>query len=461
MRVTFVNHSSLLLEHEGTFLITDPWIGTPAFGSWLPTFPPSIDPAAIIALGPRLSLVISHLHGDHFDEQFIDCVDRSTTVIIPTFHSRHLAGRLATMGFSRVVEVDRDWREVSGGWRVLAFTSRKSDVDATVVVRTKDCAIIHGNDNWERWHEDDLSLVRDRLSDLDRHAVMYCSQANSASGYPLNYETFTRDQKQRLLAQKVARMCTAAMANCNDLGLTTWYPYAGYSSVFVRGHDEYRTDAIFATPTRLRELIRRLEPQVPFASEVTIAEFLPGDLVELPRGTTTAGFISRTGVNLEEYRRASDRLLFATGAVEKCETFRTLPSLDPGLATSYLQTLLQDIARAAVIVMDAKADLRQSLSAKRFGVELRDIGVYGELAFVDLSITLTRGSEADETLIVDSSTLEMICNGRMRANHLYIGYQGMWRRSPPNQFNSDIRTVLATYTYRVQPRLSPSPGGSD
>jgi len=103
-----------------------------------------------------------------------------------------------------------------------------------------------------------------------------------------------------------------------------------------------------------------------------------------------------------------------------------------------------------------RPDVATSLTRKRFGVEVRDLGLYAELSFETAEIAHQRKTEPDETLVITSQTLASIVDGSMRANHLYIGYQGIWRRSPPDQFNADIRSVLATYTYRVQRRARPT-----
>jgi len=343
MKITLLNHSSLLLEVDDAFLVTDPWVVDPAFGSWLPTFPAAIDPTALLALGSRLTVVISHLHGDHFDASFLSCLDPSTKICVPKFKSHHMVERLCSLGLENVTELIRSPGARIGPWTMSAFDSRKSDVDATVVIRTETAGVIHGNDNWERWHPDDLALLRDLLADLDHAAIMNCSQANSASGYPLNYESFDFKRQDELLIQKVQRMCASGMQNSSDLGLTRWYPYAGYSSVFVKNHDEYRSRSIFPTPDRLRNLMSRPLLGVEAPPDVEIADFLPGDSVRLPSHELSPGFIRRAEIDLSRYREASDRLLRATGAVDTCETFSLHQSTSRESAHRQLLALLGDV----------------------------------------------------------------------------------------------------------------------
>jgi len=454
MKVTYINHASLLLESDNSFILTDPWISTPAFGSWLPTFPPAIDPVALLSLGSRLTVVLSHFHGDHFDPAFLSCLDSTTRICIPRFNSRVMIQRLQRMGFENTVELTHGSETSISSWNLLSVVSRKSDVDATIVIRTRDCAVIHGNDNWELWHDEDLELIRTSLADIKRSGIMNCSQANSASGYPLNYETFDADQQRELLRQKVFRMCISGIQNSRNLGLSNWYPYAGYASVFVKNHEEYLTRSIFPVPDELRNLLKAYETNPKFA-KIEIADFLPGDTVDLKTGAVIPGFIRRTRLDLNRYRQASSAFLRSINAVNRCETYidNNRPLTSHKLALNQLNDLLNDIGSAATLLIGEKQELASSLAWKQLGIEIRDLNLYGEINFGTMSISHSVGdSEPTETLVITSEILDLVCDGSMRANHLYIGYQGVWRRNPPHQFNSDIRQALATYTYRIQPR---------
>lgn len=454
MKVTFINHASLLLESDDSFLLTDPWVAAPAFGSWLPTFPPAIDPVALLSLGSRLTIVLSHFHGDHFDPDFLSCLDPTTRICLPRFRSRAMFRRLQQMGFNSITELTQDNWTLISSWNLLSVVSRKSDVDATVVIRTSECAVIHGNDNWECWHDEDLELIRFSLADINRSAIMNCSQANSASGYPLNYETFDIEQQSELLRQKVHRMCVSGMQNSRKLGLSLWYPYAGYASIFVKGHEEYLTRSIFPVPDQLRNLLKVCDTNPKGTDGVDIADFLPGDSVELKTGTVIPGFIRRTRLDLNRYREASSAFLRSINAVNRCETYAASnrPLTSHNMTLNELDILLDGVREAANLLISEKPLLASSLAQKRFGVEIRDVKLYGEIHLGTMSISHEKVGEPTETLVITSRILKLLCDGSMRANHLYIGYQGVWRRNPPHQFNSDIRQVLATYTYRIQPQ---------
>ena len=48
--VTFLNHASVLINLDDTYILTDPWYDSPAFGSWLSTPPMLFNPVYLISL---------------------------------------------------------------------------------------------------------------------------------------------------------------------------------------------------------------------------------------------------------------------------------------------------------------------------------------------------------------------------------------------------------------------------
>jgi len=67
MKITLINHSSLLFKFKKNFILTDFWNTTPAFGSWLPSALPFFNPTYLASLSfeKNFYLAISHAHDDH------------------------------------------------------------------------------------------------------------------------------------------------------------------------------------------------------------------------------------------------------------------------------------------------------------------------------------------------------------------------------------------------------------
>ena len=76
MKVTLVNHSSLLLKFKNSTILTDFWNTSPAFGSWLPSALPFYHPTYLASLSfeDNFYLTISHAHDDHLDEYNRDII---------------------------------------------------------------------------------------------------------------------------------------------------------------------------------------------------------------------------------------------------------------------------------------------------------------------------------------------------------------------------------------------------
>ena len=99
IKILFQNHSSLLLQYNDRYLLTDPWYNKPAFGSWLPSFTPYIHPTYLASLGERLTILVSHGHDDHIDDRLLDIFDKKTKIVTADFKAPSVVNRLKKLGF--------------------------------------------------------------------------------------------------------------------------------------------------------------------------------------------------------------------------------------------------------------------------------------------------------------------------------------------------------------------------
>ncbi len=96
-RITFLGHSTVLLEIGGARLLTDPVLRPRVLH--LRRHGPAPAPAALADLD---GVLISHLHGDHFDPPSLRLLDRATPVVVP----RGAGATTRALGFVTVHEVD-------------------------------------------------------------------------------------------------------------------------------------------------------------------------------------------------------------------------------------------------------------------------------------------------------------------------------------------------------------------
>jgi L-ascorbate metabolism protein UlaG (beta-lactamase superfamily) len=95
MRLTFVGHSTVLIELDGVRILTDPLLRE-RFVHVRRRVPP-VDPALVTDVDV---VVVSHVHHDHLDRPSLRKVARNATVVVPRG-----ARRLVPRSAGRVVEI--------------------------------------------------------------------------------------------------------------------------------------------------------------------------------------------------------------------------------------------------------------------------------------------------------------------------------------------------------------------
>lgn len=96
-RVTWLGHSTVLIELGGVRLLTDPVLRARLLH--MRRVARSVDPALLSGLG---AVLISHMHHDHFDVPSLRRLERAATqLVVPAGSGRRAARR----GFAGVVEV--------------------------------------------------------------------------------------------------------------------------------------------------------------------------------------------------------------------------------------------------------------------------------------------------------------------------------------------------------------------
>jgi L-ascorbate metabolism protein UlaG (beta-lactamase superfamily) len=111
VRLTYIGHSTVLIEFDGVRVLTDPVLrGRIAH---LVRSAPAVDVDAIAKVD---LLLVSHLHPDHFDPGSLQLIDRAAHVVVPR-GARRAAARL---GFAGVTELAVGESSTVGGIEVTA-----------------------------------------------------------------------------------------------------------------------------------------------------------------------------------------------------------------------------------------------------------------------------------------------------------------------------------------------------
>jgi L-ascorbate metabolism protein UlaG (beta-lactamase superfamily) len=109
-RVTWLGHSTVVIEIDGTRLVTDPALRRRI---WHLRRSEAVNAAA---LGELDGILVSHAHFDHLDLASLEQLDRSLPVVVP----RGVGELVRRQGFGRVLEVATGDKLDLGGVRVRA-----------------------------------------------------------------------------------------------------------------------------------------------------------------------------------------------------------------------------------------------------------------------------------------------------------------------------------------------------
>ena len=104
MKFTILSHAGLLIEHNGTQIVTDPWlIGSCYWRSWW-NFP---EPPSELFENLRPDYIyLTHLHWDHFHSPSLKkFFDPSIHILVPKVPTRRMIEDLNWLGFHNVTEI--------------------------------------------------------------------------------------------------------------------------------------------------------------------------------------------------------------------------------------------------------------------------------------------------------------------------------------------------------------------
>ncbi len=224
MRATSIGHAGILIETDAGSILCDPWFVPAFFGGWFP-FPRndqlSDDLRARIEHADFL--YVSHLHGDHHDEAWLDeHLRRDIPILLPGFPTREQRRTLARHGFTNFVQtVDTEELEIAPGLKVaIHIESSITDGpggDSALVVMADDAILVNQNDC--------------RTNDLGQLAAhgpvdLHWLQFSGAIWYPMVYEMPDADKAEQCRA-KVKAQFARAMRYVEKVDARAVVPSAG------------------------------------------------------------------------------------------------------------------------------------------------------------------------------------------------------------------------------------------
>jgi UDP-MurNAc hydroxylase len=224
MRVTSIGHAGMLVETDAGSILCDPWFVPAFFGSWF-VFPRNdrLGDDLLERIEHADYLYVSHLHGDHHDEQWLRAhLRRDIPVLLPGFPTKEQQRTLERLGFTEFIRtVDGEEMELAPGLTIAIHTEVSitdgPGGDSAMVVSDGRARLVNQND----CRTTDLDALR-RHGPVDLHWLQY----SGAIWYPMVYE-IPSDQMRELVDAKVDSQFTRAMRYVDRLGARAVVPSAG------------------------------------------------------------------------------------------------------------------------------------------------------------------------------------------------------------------------------------------
>jgi Beta-lactamase superfamily domain len=450
----FVNHASLLIKNADRYLLTDPWHQRPAFGSWLPTFQQYVHPTYFAALGNKLSILISHGHDDHCDDDLLRIFDKDTEIVTAAFNAPSVLNRLRKLGFANIKTTDDNGLTLKSGFTVKSYVNPERSLDdATYSIDTGSGFVLHCNDNWFEFDADTLSRIGNDRARYANENIAFFSQTNSASGHPLSYKIFDHRQKISILRSKVKGMVVQGMKNADALGLNSFYSYAGFASVFVKGMPAYLELGLVPTAKFIRDELLDDAESKSLLDRVNVRDLYPGDVLDLSDGKITKAFISSVDYADRHLKDATVRYYDTYGIVSHCDTYRpaTNEKFDQDRFLYFLENLNEFVGRK--IHADAKSF--DTVVGKSLEIVLPDLNIIGTIVFGgDVYLGTQERGQPNKRITVDSSLMSQVLHGEILFENLYTGYEAQWERFPSDVYNRDIVMFVVMYSYVYKNRLA-------
>lgn len=430
--VKLINHSSVLFEEDGHFILTDPWYEKVAFGSWLPVPPTSVHPSYLVSLSQAaksFAILISHGHDDHFDDEFLSLFPKSTTVIIPKYRSKGVLKRTEKVGFTNIMEAPTQgvmWND----FEVKSFiNSDISGDDAIMTIAGKDHYIVHANDNWQPIEEEDREVIERDFSKYKPENTLYMSQCNLADGWPNIYRDYNETEKRKIHANRVDNIIFNGLKNASHFGFPNFLNYAGYAAAFIKGKEQLRD----ITSCESNEKVRSIASTSGF--DVSVVDMIPGDSYNFK--TVTSQF---PGVRLDQETIKNNSYTFyeVYDRISQCDSYTPEETMSTTEKKDTLQKFLEGF--------------KEFVSVRKeygFNTDIVDFSVGFKCADVEYEVDMGESNKKC-TFHLETKTMIDLLLGRINWENLYVGYGSELETVPRNSNARSVVRWLAMYGYKYQ-----------
>lgn len=224
MRAVSLGHAGMLINSGESRILCDPWFVPAFFGSWF-VFPRNDQLSASLQseIESPTHLYISHIHGDHLDEAFLEKhVSRDVVVLLPDFPGPELERRLTDLGFNNFLKTSHGEELQIDSLTKIAIHVETSITDgpggdSALVVSDGETRLVNQND----CRTGDLEALL-KHGPIDLHWLQF----SGAIWYPMVYDD-DPETKRQLAKSKVESQFARALKYVQTLNARAVVPSAG------------------------------------------------------------------------------------------------------------------------------------------------------------------------------------------------------------------------------------------
>ena len=436
-KVTFINHSSLLIQNENCLILTDPWYSKPAFGSWLPSPPSLYHPVYLLSLAhsnkENFVLLISHGHDDHCDDDYLKLFPNEIKVVIPKFSSPGVRKRVERAGLKNIIEIENQTTVNNVDFNSFIYKDVSHD-DAILTIKTNDSYIIHSNDNW-RFTEEHISEIKD---DSQGYDVLLATQVNIANGWPYLYEEYSKEEKKKMAEDRLIHIMNEVYKSAVKIGVDYFFHYAGHSKAYVKNNPELLELGGFKN---LDFFKNNINPEL--FKKIEFLDMLSGYTFNFQSKQASSPFCNFT-YSEESLKQTSDAYYDNYKTYQNTDSYLySTPSLSNEERENLLEKFLLDFNSYVTGAMERSGNYQNEIINSVIRIQTPELNKTLKVGEPSL-----KGNQikADTTYIVSNEMLDAVLDKKVIWENLDIGLQFKIKKDK-DYHNGHIMRWLTKYGY--------------
>ena len=442
MEVTLINHSSLLFKFTKTTILTDFWSETPAFGSWLPSAPPIYHPMYLASLSYQKDFVlcVSHAHDDHIDNVLLEkYFNKDMKIILNEFPSPSLKKRIQKLGFNNIINIKNEQILKMGDFECISvFDNNISNDDCGIAFRNKKYCIYHGNDNHFILSNKNITKLKNFAKN---RKFLFCSQTNTASGFPINYYEFSPTEIKKELENKILLMVENGLINTKNCKADLFLPYAGYSKTYVKDK-KYHLMNIDPIYQNLCLIVKKSKKIKDIKKMVNI---FCGGKINLLNGKVSYPF----SYDPKKMIKLFDNYLTDNKIINKCDTFLNefdKTDIDEKKIDHYLNEFLNFVYG----YLERFPNFYNTILNKILCLEVHNKS-NSIKKFLDIkNKKIIDDGDYNKKFVIPSNLFNAMYDKKIPFDNLYTGCEAEISRRPKNVYNRDLLMYLTMFGYKYK-----------